>query len=225
MCTNDGRINHLQCGVGHAASGERFQHHVPDAAVGPPAKLPKDRVPVAEFLRKVAPRRARSHHPKHGVEHAAMAPRRPPAVMDQERFVIRPLIVCDQSANQSRSPQREALNQFAIPASMGLFGSGAVVQSGAGAGDAVLRTWLTRLHDDLGKLVPSARNGTRVAAADGILPSRFADRLVYLNPADEPVEVGLRLRASDFPDDARRPPSLELDLSVQPHAIAIIPLR
>jgi hypothetical protein len=86
MRTDDGRIDHLQRGVGHATSGKRFQHHVPDAAVGPPAKLPKDRVPVAEFLRKVAPRSARSHHPKHGVEHAAMAPRRPPAAMDQERF-------------------------------------------------------------------------------------------------------------------------------------------
>jgi len=55
MRTDDGRIDHLQRGVGHAASGERFQHHVPDAAVGPPPKLPKDRVPVAEFLRQVAP--------------------------------------------------------------------------------------------------------------------------------------------------------------------------
>lgn len=120
MRTNDGRINHLQRGVGHAASGERFQHHVPDAAVGPPAKLPKNRVPVAKFLRKVAPRRARSHHPKHGVEHAAMVPWRPPAMMDQERFETRPLIVGHQSANHGRSPQRAALNQLAIPPSMAL---------------------------------------------------------------------------------------------------------
>jgi hypothetical protein len=120
MRTDDGRIDHLQRGVGHAASGERFQHHVPDAAVGPPPKLPKDRVPVAEFLRQVAPRRPRSHHPKHGVEQAAMVPWRPPATMDQERLEIRPLIVGYQSANQGCSPQRAALNQFAIPPSMGL---------------------------------------------------------------------------------------------------------
>ena len=120
MRTNDGRIDHLQRGVGHPASGERFQHHVPDAAVGPPPKLAKDRVPVAEFLRQVAPRRARSHHPKHGVEHAAMVPCRPPAMMDQERFETRPLIIAHQSANQDRSPQRAALNQLAIPSSMGL---------------------------------------------------------------------------------------------------------
>ena len=120
MRPDDGRIDHLQRGVGNSASGERFQDHVPDAAIGPPAKLPKDRVPVAEFLRQVAPRCARSHHPKHGVEHAAMVPWRPPAAMEQERFEIRPLIVGHQSANQGCSPQRAALNQFAIPASMGL---------------------------------------------------------------------------------------------------------
>ncbi|MFZ0458339.1 MAG: hypothetical protein WAM17_07840, partial [Rhodoplanes sp.] len=37
-----------------------------------------------------------------------------------ERFEIRPLIVGHPSANQGRSPQRAALNQFAIPASMSL---------------------------------------------------------------------------------------------------------
>jgi len=120
MRPDDGRIDHLQRGVGHAASGERFQHHVPDAAVGPPAKLPKDRVPVAEFLRQVAPRHARSHHPNHGVKHKAMVPWRRPAAMEQERFEIRPLIVGHQSANQGCSPQRAALNQLAIPASISL---------------------------------------------------------------------------------------------------------
>ena len=120
MRADDGRIDHLQRGVGHPASGERFQDHVPDAAVGPPAKLPKDRIPLAEFIWQVAPWRARSHYPKHGVKHAAMVPWRPPAVMDQERFEIRPLFVGHQSTNQGRSPQRAALNQFAIPASMGL---------------------------------------------------------------------------------------------------------
>jgi hypothetical protein len=120
MRTDDGRIDHLQRGVGYPAYGERFQDHVPDATVGPPAKLPKDRIPLAEFIWQVAPWRARSHYPKHGVKHPAMVPWRPPAVMDQERFEIRPLIVGHQSANQGRSPQRAALNQFAIPASTDL---------------------------------------------------------------------------------------------------------
>ena len=40
--------------------------------------------------------------------------------MDQERFEIRPLIVGHKSANQGRSPQRAALNQFSILASIGL---------------------------------------------------------------------------------------------------------
>ena len=121
MCADDGCIDHLQRGGGQCASGKRFQDHVPDAAVRPPTKLPKDRVPIAEFLRQVAPRCPGSHQPKHRVEHAAMVPWRSAATaMDQERFEIRPLIVGHQSANQGRSPQREALNQFAILASIGL---------------------------------------------------------------------------------------------------------
>ena len=40
--------------------------------------------------------------------------------MDQERLEKRPLIVSHQSANHDRSPQRAALNQFAILASIGL---------------------------------------------------------------------------------------------------------
>jgi hypothetical protein len=121
MRTNDGRINHLQRRIAHSAPSERLQDHIPDAAVGPPPKLPKDRVPVAKFLRKVAPRRAGSHQPKHRVEHAAMVPwRTAAATMDQERFEIRPLFVGHQSTNQGCSPQRAALNQFAILASIGL---------------------------------------------------------------------------------------------------------
>ena len=120
MRAHDGRIDHLQCRVGHAAAGERLQDHIPDAAVGPAPGLPKDRIPVAELLRQVAPRRAGSHQPKHRVEHAAMVARRATATTDQERFEIRPLIVGHQSANQGCPPQRAALNQFAILASIDL---------------------------------------------------------------------------------------------------------
>jgi hypothetical protein len=104
MSPNDGRIDHLQRGITCVASGERFQDHIPDATVGPSPKLPKDRIPIAEFLRQIAPRRTGSHEPKHRVEHAAMIARRTAAATDQERFEIRPLIVGHQSANQGRSP-------------------------------------------------------------------------------------------------------------------------
>ena len=107
MRADDGRIDHLQGGVAHSASGERLQDHIPDAAVGPPPELPKDRIPVAEFLRQVAPRCAGSHQPKHRVEHAAMVARRPAAATDQERFEIRPLIVGHQSA-KSRLPSAKS---------------------------------------------------------------------------------------------------------------------
>src|SRR3984957_16104294 len=71
------------------------------SALGPPPKLPEDRVPVAKFLRQVTPGRAGSHQPKPRIEHAAMVPwRTAAATMDQERFEIRPLFVGHQSANQ-----------------------------------------------------------------------------------------------------------------------------
>jgi hypothetical protein len=120
MRTDDGRIDHLQSRIANSAASERLQDHIPDAAVGPPSKLPKDRIPVAEFLRQVAPRRAGSHQPKHRVERTTMVARRPTATAYQERFEIRPLIVRHQFANHRCSPQRAALNQFAILASIGL---------------------------------------------------------------------------------------------------------
>jgi hypothetical protein len=49
-----------------------------------------------------------------------MIARRPAGATDQERFKIRPLIVGHQSTNQGCSPQRTALNQFMIQASIDL---------------------------------------------------------------------------------------------------------
>src|SRR3982074_1129644 len=120
MRADDGRIDHLQSRVAHSTSSERLQDHIPDTAVGPASKLPKDRIPVAELLRQVAPRRASSHQPKDRVEHMTMVARRSTAATYQERLEIRPLIVRHQSANHRRSPQRAALNQFAILASIDL---------------------------------------------------------------------------------------------------------
>jgi hypothetical protein len=112
MRTDNGRIDHLQGGVAQSASSERLQDHIPDAAVGPPPKLPKDRIPVAEFLRQVAPRCACPHQPEHRVEHSTMIARRPAAATDQERFEIRPLIVGHQSANQGCSPAKSSLESI-----------------------------------------------------------------------------------------------------------------
>jgi hypothetical protein len=112
MRTDNGRIDHLKGGVAQSASSERLQDHIPDAAVGPPPKLPKDRIPVAEFLRQVAPRCACPHQPEHRVEHSTMIARRPAAATDQERFEIRPLIVGHQSANQGCSPAKSSLESI-----------------------------------------------------------------------------------------------------------------
>src|SRR5437870_13091618 len=120
MRADDGCTDHLQSRVTHSASSECLQDHIPQAAVGPPTELTKDRIPVAKFLRQIAPGRAGSHQPKHRVEHAAMIARWSATTPYQERLDIRPLIVGHQSANHGRSPQRAALNQFAIPASIDL---------------------------------------------------------------------------------------------------------
>jgi hypothetical protein len=91
-------IDHLQRGITCAASGKRLKDDVKDAAVGAASKLPKDRIPVAEFLRQVAPRRAGPHLPKNSVKHTPMVARRPATTSDQERFEISPLIVRHQPA-------------------------------------------------------------------------------------------------------------------------------
>jgi hypothetical protein len=51
MRAHDRRIDHLQCGVRYATARKRLQDHIPYAAVGPTPELPKDRIPVAEFVR------------------------------------------------------------------------------------------------------------------------------------------------------------------------------
>jgi hypothetical protein len=135
MRADDGCIDHLQSRVTHSAASECLQDHIPQAAVGPPTELTKDLIPVAKFLRQIAPGRAGSHQPKHRVEHAAMIARWSATTPYQERLEIRPLIVGHQSANHGRSPQRAALNQFAIPASIDLS-----TRPNARIGDCIIAT-------------------------------------------------------------------------------------
>ena len=114
MRPDDGRIDHLQRDIARAASGNRIHDDIPNAAVGPASELPKDRVPVAKLVWQVAPRNASPHQPEHRIKHAAVIARRTTTFADQERFEIGPLIVRHQPANHDCSPQRAALNQFAI---------------------------------------------------------------------------------------------------------------
>jgi len=179
MRADDGRIDHLQSRVAHSTSSEPLQDHIPDAAVGPPSKLPKDRIPVAELLRQIAPRRASSHQPKDRVEHMTMVARRSTAAAYQERLEIRPLIVRHQSANHRRSPQRAALNQFAILASIDLstrpsprqyqeFES-AVLKHGGAKWDAVSSTKKTQLSSSSVKCLVNWRVATTSAAGNTLL--------------------------------------------------------
>jgi hypothetical protein len=113
MRTDNGRIDHLKGGVAQSASSERLQDHIPDAAVGPPPKLPKDRVPVAEFLRQIAPRHARSRDPQHGVDKQPVVRAVSPLVAVlawQKPLDTRPLRVRQFPTNQSPPPSVASLN-------------------------------------------------------------------------------------------------------------------
>jgi len=114
MRADDGRIDHLQSRVTHFAASECLQDHIPDAAVGPTTELAKDRIPVAQFLRQIAPGRAGSHQPKHCVEDATMIARWSATTSYQERLEIRPLIVGHESANHRRSPLIESFAAFVL---------------------------------------------------------------------------------------------------------------
>lgn len=64
-------------------------------------------------------------------------------------------------------------------------------------------------------------------AVDGITATLFADRILYLNPTDQPIEKQIELRSSDFTSDSRtgRPSSFGRKLLLEPHSIAEIKLR
>lgn len=59
VCPDDGAVDHLQR-VAAPSVGESGKHQVPNAAYRPTAELAMHQVPVAQFLRQVAPRRARA---------------------------------------------------------------------------------------------------------------------------------------------------------------------
>lgn len=84
------------------------------------------------------------------------------------------------------------------------------------------------LAHNLSKYFPGKRNVAQVDdAIDGVSATLFADRILYLNPNDKPIEKTVRLRKSDFPADVRsgRPESFGYTLKLQPHSIAHIQLK
>jgi hypothetical protein len=102
------------------------------------------------------------------------------APMDQERFVVRPLIVGHQSANQGRSPQRAALNQFAILASRGLStrpnrGPSWPIQKGRRRGSlAAPASSIGQAPDHPAPAAPSRRHSTGTGAAADIAIVRLS---------------------------------------------------
>ena len=76
------------------------------------------------------------------------------AAIDQERFEVRPLIVGHQSANQGCPPQRAALNQFAILASIGLSTRPSLKRRGDKPDFEVKGLVMTRTSPELEPLAP-----------------------------------------------------------------------
>src|ERR1700759_1090335 len=115
MSTNDGRIDHLQGGVAQSASSERFKDHIPNAAVGPPPKLSKDRVPIAEFLRQVAPRGAGRINQNIGssTRRWLCGGRPPRRIRKGSKYAHSSSVISPRI--KAALPQRAALNQFTIP--------------------------------------------------------------------------------------------------------------
>lgn len=60
---------------------------------------------------------------------------------------------------------------------------------------------------------------------DGVLCTRFDDKLLYFNTTSEAVHLLSRYEEADFPAGSRRPATLELDLLLAPRAIAHVPLQ
>lgn len=60
---------------------------------------------------------------------------------------------------------------------------------------------------------------------DGILTTRFSDRILYYNKTNERKSLSISLREEDFPSDVPRPSSLHVRLEVEPRSIAVVPLR
>ena len=107
-------IDHLQAVLALAAIIEGLQHHVPDTRQCPAPELPINRRPLAKMGIQVAPRRPGAGDPENAVQHQTMV-FWPPATtwprLNHEGREERPPLVRHQTAHQSRSPQRAALNQ------------------------------------------------------------------------------------------------------------------
>src|SRR3954454_7216912 len=76
---DDGGVDHLHHVVRGLAVHESGQDHVPDARLGPASVLSKHRVPVAELVGQVPPRRTGPRNPKDCVQNPAVVSRRTPA--------------------------------------------------------------------------------------------------------------------------------------------------
>lgn len=103
MCPNDCTIDHLDGGIA-AAFGERFEHQVPKSAHRPTAELAVHRVPIAEFLGQIAPRRTGPRDPECRIKGAPMitrwtAPQR--TCLNDEWLKKSPLGVRQKSSYQS----------------------------------------------------------------------------------------------------------------------------
>ena len=110
MRPDRGAVDHLQHIELAAAIRQRLQQQVPDTGFTPAAKLPPNRIPVAQLRRQVAPRRTGPQDPEYPVQGAAMILRWASASggwSGQERRENRPVCVRHQASDHCRPPLPE----------------------------------------------------------------------------------------------------------------------
>ena len=114
MNRNDGGVDH---GVFHIrVIRDRFEKLFEHPALGPIVKAFEDRVPVAEFFRKIPPRAACARLPKNGFQKQPVVgptAARIAAFAKAMRFHLRPLPIRQNRANHSNLLKRKLESLFA----------------------------------------------------------------------------------------------------------------
>ena len=117
MGAHDRRVDHLHGRGRPAFFVQGVDHQFEQAGFRPTAELLVDRVPRAEMLVEIAPRRTGPRDPEDAVENLPVILRRPPtlaAPYDNQRFEKRPFLIRHQPANQDRLPKSSLESRPAI---------------------------------------------------------------------------------------------------------------
>lgn len=113
---HDRRINHLHRSRRPILLTQGTEHQLEDAGLRPTTELLVDRVPIAEILVQIPPRRSGSSDPEYPVENPPVILGRPSALAAcryDKRLKKQPLLIRHQSANQDCLPKSSLESLFA----------------------------------------------------------------------------------------------------------------